>query len=536
VAFDAINVPKLFVLVVFACIALGVILSNVNHFKLDLRRPIAILASILSLDLVIVFFISSSNYYESLFGTFGRSTGLLAYLSLTVLMIAGVLCGSNVTLDYFIKCLFMAGFLSVVYGLLQIFNLEFFSWTNPYGPVIGFLGNPNFQSSFLGLVGILSFAYSLNFKGSPRTQISYLVFVLLILFVIIKTESQQGIIVLISGVGLISLYRLNFSKFRKSIPALLMFALIALVGSIFGMLNKGPLASILYGPSLTYRGDYWRAGWNMTVDQPILGIGLDNYGEWYRRARTLEATLRRGPETTSNAAHNVLLDLSSNGGFPLLLIYLAVMGVALFSAVKVFKRLGNSTYDPAFVSLFAVWIAYHAQSLISINQIGLAVWGWVITGLIIGYEIHTRKDLDVEPPKNRSLKKNSLSSGKLQKSAGTTIGAFLGLLVGLLISTPILNSSVAYRGVLVSGSLESIVEKSYSWPPNQAHLLQTTQVFRDNKFEAQALEMAEYTVKKYPDSYKAWEILYSIGVATPEDKSEALRQMKRLDPLNPNLK
>jgi hypothetical protein len=87
--------------------------------------------------------------------------------------------------------------------------------------VIGFLGNPNFQSSFLGLVGILSFAYLLNSKADLKMRLAFLTLFLMSLFVIIKTNSQQGLIVLALGVGIVSVYRINFSKFRSTIPVLL---------------------------------------------------------------------------------------------------------------------------------------------------------------------------------------------------------------------------------------------------------------------------------------------------------------------------
>ena len=42
--------------------------------------------------------------------------------------------------------------------------------------------------------------------------------------------------------------------------------------------------------------------------------------------------------------------------------------------------------------------------------------------------------------------------------------------------------------------------------------------------------------KKFPDDFKLWELLAKSPKATKEQKNEALLQMKRLDPLNPNLK
>jgi len=37
--------------------------------------------------------------------------------------------------------------------------------------------------------------------------------------------------------------------------------------------------------------------------------------------------------------------------------------------------------------LFSAWIAFHAQSLVSIDNIGISIWGWVLGGSIIGLSV-----------------------------------------------------------------------------------------------------------------------------------------------------
>jgi hypothetical protein len=48
--------------------------------------------------------------------------------------------------------------------------------------------------------------------------------------------------------------------------------------------------------------------------------------------------------------------------------------------------------------------------------------------------------------------------------------------------------------------------------------------------------VARDAVSKFPDDYAVWVALSSMTSATDQQKAEALAQMKRLDPLNPNLK
>jgi hypothetical protein len=306
-------------------------------------------------------------------------------------------------------------------------------------------------------------------------------------------------------------------------------AVVGFIAVLIGTLNKGPLASLLYKDSVTYRGDYWRAGWKMTVENPIFGVGLDSYGDWYRRSRTIEATLRRGPDITSNAAHNVYLDISSYGGFPLVLIYVALVVMVAICAVKVIKR--SKAFNAGFVGLVAGWVAFQAQSIVSINQIGLALWGWVLSGLIIGYEIKTRNDdvlIDRKSGKN--------STKHVQTSAATSLAMFVGLIVGVLVGMPPYLASAQYKGALESGDPTVIQEAAYIWPTDASRMIQVATTLDQNKLPDRGLQVAVDAVERFPDNYSVWATLSLMSKASEEQKVQALAQMKRLDPLNPNLK
>jgi hypothetical protein len=268
----------------------------------------------------------------------------------------------------------------------------------------------------------------------------------------------------------------------------------------------------------------------MTVDHPIFGVGMDSYGDWYRRSRTLAATLRRGPDTTSNAAHNVFLDFSSYGGFPLLIIYMALMALVLISAVKVLKN--SKGFDPVFVGLFGGWVAFQAQSIISINQIGLAIWGWVLSGLIIGYEINTRFGRA-----NETVSKKGRVAGKpTQTSAASVVASFIAFVLGVLIGMPPYVASAKYKSALETKNVKMIQNAAYIWPQDYSRMVQVALTFNENKLETQGLEIALHATKKFPDTYLAWSTLDAMKMATAKQKAQAQKEMKRLDPLNPNLK
>ena len=513
---------------VFGFVGLGVLLVNQKVLQLGrFKVPLALITSFMAWQLV-VFMVSGGEKLQQLFGTTGRNTGLVTYLALSILFVVSMTTSNARFLKSFLLTVLIVGVGSLGYGVLQAVGADPFDWVNPYSPVFGFLGNPNFQSSLLGILGAVVFTQLLSSSVKIQIKGAYLVYLLVTVYVIKETASQQGFLVLLIG-SAVSLGVFVNHRSRILGYSYVGLAVVGFVAVLVGTLNKGPLASLLYKDSVTYRGDYWRAGWKMTVDNPIFGVGLDSYGDWYRRSRTIEATLRRGPEVTSNAAHNVFLDISSFGGFPLVLIYLALMVLVVVSSVKVIKR--SQGFNAGFVGLVAGWVAFQAQSIISINQIGLALWGWVLSGLIIGYEINTRNgDVVVE-------KKSGKSATKLvQTSAAIPLAIFVGLIVGVLVGMPPYLASVKYKGALETSNPTVIQEAAYFWPIDPSRMIQVAMTLNENKLEAQGLEVALDAAKKFPDNYSVWASLDSMKNATPEQKAQALTQMKRLDPLNPNLK
>jgi len=525
---DPINPIKLLALVSISAICFGQLL--VYRLKLELFRlklPLVLISTFM-LWQIVVFFCSSGEKLQQLFGTNGRNTGFITYFGLSVCFVTSMVISREHYLSKFFKTVLIVGSISLIYGVLQSLGADPFQWANVLSPVFGFLGNTNFQSSLLAILGSIVFAQLLSDQAKKSLKVAYVAYLIVTAYVIKETLSQQGFLVLLFGVFLtlgIYVYKRN-----SKLGIFYLFPVtIGFFGILIGILNKGPLASILYKDSVTYRGDYWWAGWKMTLEHPFFGVGLDSYGDWYRRSRTLEATLRRGPEVTSNAAHNVFLDLSSYGGFPLLFIYIGLIALVVVSAYKVLKR--SKGFNPHFVGLVAGWLAFQAQSIISINQIGLAIWGWVLAGLIIGYEINTRGSSAVIENKANKSKNN-----QTQNSAGSAVVVFISLIIGVLIGMPPYMASAKYKGALESQNPDIIREAAYIWPLDPLRMIQVASTLDQNNLGEQSLKISLDSVEKFPDNYGAWATLYAMKGASEQQKVEALMQMKRLDPLNPNLK
>jgi O-antigen ligase len=527
-ALDPINPIKMWAISAVGFMGLGVLLANQGALQLGRFKVPLILISGFIVWQIAVFFLSSGEKMQQLFGTTGRNTGFITYLSFSILFVVAMVASSSVFLNRFLISALVVGIASLGYGVIQAVGADPFNWVNPYSPVFGFLGNPNFQSSLLGILGSIVFVQLLS--GSVKIQIkgAYLAYLLVTVYVIRETASQQGFLVLLIGSG-VSLGVFVYGKSRALGYSYLGLAAVGFVAVLIGTLNKGPLASLLYKDSLTYRGDYWRAGWKMTIENPIFGVGLDSYGDWYRRSRDLDATIRTTPDRASNAAHNVFLDISAYGGFPLVLIYITLMVLVVISAVKVLKR--SQSFNAGFVGLVVGWVAFQAQSIISINQIGLALWGWVLSGLIIGYEVNTRESNAIAEKKN-----GKTGTKPVQASAATTLAVFVGLIVGALVGMPPYLASAKYKGALETSNPKVIQEAAYIWPVDSSRMIQVAMTLNENKLEDQGLEVAIDAVERFPNNFGVWSTLNSMNKASVEQKARALAQMKRLDPLNPNLK
>lgn len=535
-SYDPINLPKLVILILIASVIVGLLLLDFRYL-LDARyRKILVVSAIFKIDLLLLLFIGEGPFNQQFFGTSGRNTGFLTYLCLLILFIGVATNFGAPQTSKLLWSLLGVGGVSAIYGLIQSAGMDPFTWNNPYSPVFGFLGNPDFESSFLGICGVAAVAMLFNHSLARFARGGLLLYLAVALYVIEKTKAQQGFLVFAIGCAVIVFLSLFKSiKFKKFTIPYLFLSLVGGTFIILGSLDKGPIAHLLYKPSVTYRGDYWRAGWKMTVQHPFFGVGLDSYGDWYRASRSMVATLRRGPDTISNAAHNVLLDFSASGGFPLLIAYLLIVALSLVAAIRVIRR--SPGFDAVFAGLFGGWIAYQIQSLISLNQIGLAVWGWVLSGALIGYDIHTREEYRErgtgKPSKKGQTKHKMKTEGA---SPAISVSIFVGLLVGLCLGLPPFLADAKFRSALSVGNPTLIQSAVTQWPIDEVRLMQGSQILKNSKLEPEALVLAKLAALRDPRSYYAWQGINTSPNATATERAAALLRMKALDPNNPKIK
>jgi O-antigen ligase len=535
-SYDPINVPRFLSVLVFGLMGFFLLLGSKKELLGLKYRKVVVASAAFVIWAFIAMFDSKINLTDGFLGVTGRQTGFLAYVALIVLMLCAVVSSVAAFQSKLALVLVLAGLASGLYGVLQAFGGDPFDWINPYSPVFGFFGNPNFQASFMGMAGVAAVASGLKYSEKLMIRVGLLAFVLLALFNIYKSKSQQGYLVFLAGVVVVGyLYVRGNSKFKKISLVYLVASVVGFMAVLLDILQKSPWSSILYKESVTFRGDFWRAGWKMTLDNPVFGVGLDGYRDHYRASRDLVTALRPGSDAMTDSAHNVFLDISSGGGFPLLIMYLFLVGLTIFSAIKVIRR--SSGFDVGFAAVLGAWVAYLAQSVISINQLGLAVWGWIISGLIIGYEINTRTQETpsvVKPAVGKG--RNVKSVAKEAVSAKTYVSMAVGGIIGLLVGLPPFIASAQFKTALETADAVKIEESAFIWPDEAMKYGQVGLILQANKLDAQAQRVVNAGLLKFPDEFGLWSLAAKLSTATPEQIAEATAQMKRLDPNNPDVK
>jgi hypothetical protein len=386
---DPFNAVKLWTLLLVSTL---LIVNYVTTIFLELRAKRVSRVEKISMSLVGIFIlalvidlITTDVKFTAFFGAYQRRTGLLAYLGFAILFLAASKFTKLESVRGLQAIIFGTSVLMAIYGLLQHFHHDFIKWNNPYNPVLTTLGNPDFSSAVLGIFVVSAFGIFMNFEISRLNRAVAAALGIVMLIVIKYSQVTQGFLAAAVGCGFIFLiwaYQKSKLWGRLTFGVGGLGALLTLLGAF----QVGPLTKLIFKASVTYRGDYWRAGFRMLKAHPVFGVGLDRFGAYFGQYRDTTQVLRRGPGIVSNAAHNVWIQLAATGGLLLLLTYVALMAFVGWRAkVALQKYAGNQQILVA--TVIGLWLTYQAQAFISIDNIGIAVWGWLFGGMIVAISL-----------------------------------------------------------------------------------------------------------------------------------------------------
>jgi tetratricopeptide (TPR) repeat protein len=462
---DPINLPKLLVLIPFAVTTMILFLFLRKYEAVGIRSKITTKVTALYLTLaasmLVSGFLGSSNYIRVLFGSFGRNNGLIYYISaiaicITLLMI--FIRESEFT--YLFRVISLTSLVFGSYSLIQLFELDPVSWSNPYNRVIGTLGNPNFSASILAIFSIFWF-YSLYRLNNAKIikRLLYFGIAIVLAFLSWATASIQGILVIGLGIALIGYIAIRERVSSPFVPYLFFLGGGSFLSVIFvSFLGIGPLGSILEQYTLKLRAWYAFFGLRAMIDSPWTGFGVDNYVRAFRVFRNEAFVSQYGWGLTSNNAHSTPFQIGASFGIPVFLLYCLIHLLVLYRALKIINSRESSILNSYLKGISIIWLLVFSQSLLSIEIIGLGIMNWILGALILSSAKYQEINAKVEMgTKERKAKARVLPvwTGPLTISS---------LLMGVAPAIPVSREDSAFQKIsftqIIDEKSKAIVEEN----------------------------------------------------------------------------
>ncbi len=402
---DPFNQPKLWMTILVGAWLAGHLISDLLMKKFTegqkvVKRFSWIVAGFVTLLLIAALL---TNYkYTAFFGDSQRNTGFLAYFFLAMFALSAAKHIKFKNISYVYIAGISVGALMTIYGVLQHFGHDFIKWNNPYNSIISTVGNPDFAAGILAVFLVLAFAsifatnWKLWIKGGSAVVAT------LILLVIYWSQARQGLLSFGVAGGLFLVIWIWQWNRRIGQASLLGYFIVFALG-LLGIFQVGPLTHALYKPSVTVRGFYWRAGLEMFKAHPWFGVGVDRYGSYFRQYREAQYPLNYGYDITSTAAHNVIIEIFATCGVFVGIAYLGILGFVVYRGIVGIKN-AQGKARLLIAGVFCAWIAYEAQSIVSIDNLGIAIWGWVLAGAVVGVSLKEIAPLAAPEEKGRKVR------------------------------------------------------------------------------------------------------------------------------------
>lgn len=507
--YDPITTPKLTFLFISSS---GFLLIFIRKVKLEMKEhfdipfvKILILFSIISIINLIV---NHNSITERIYGVRSIGNGFLTFLALAVVSFLSL---QYLNAKFFLLSLNICGGLVACYFIIQLFGFDLLDFQTFYSVPSSTLGNPNFVSGFLGF-STLSNLFFLTLK---RNRFGLLIVFSLSLqvFVLLKAGSAQGIIGLASGLIAFAILNLLSSSNSKPLKNSLLISGIGLIFIIFVAFNWEFIESRVLGSSAYSRFDYWRAGLRMIGHRPFIGFGFDSFGDNYFKFRDVAALNRFGAGQTTESPHNVFLEMFTIGGIPLGMTFLLI---SLYPAVKLVRNLEfRNKHQKGNLCLLSIWLSYQVQLFVSVSNVGTAIWGWALAGLMASVA------------KSRS----SGESRPINKFKTRSIQGLLTMVVVTMITATIPLAASEHKFLVQARKNDGLglSQTVMSWPQDSRRIQIVIQGWMNSKNYSKARELIKFGIEFNPNHYAFWNLYGTLPDLSLEEQNLVDLQRKRFD-------
>jgi len=280
-----------------------------------------------------------------------------------------------------------SGLLVAIYGVLQIFNIDFIAWAEaPYitQRAMSSLGQPNFLASFLLLIIPLG-VYLVYKNSSSLGRVFYTVTVLIQVVCLFFTSSRGAFLSLIAMVLIFTLYlllRSSLSTRKKILSVLVLFVM--MIGGVIGMEKAlpGRFSSLIdyEGGSVAARVNFYQAAADAISKKPVFGYGLESGESIFIKYYQADWAINGDVNSTADRAHNIVLDILLTTGF-WGLIFFIVLYYSFFVVMRSNVREGSNRALSLALGLGAG--AYLFSLLFSFSIVVGEIYFWLFFAMLI---------------------------------------------------------------------------------------------------------------------------------------------------------
>jgi O-antigen ligase len=389
ITFDPVSLPQTSIFLLLTALALIAFKNKIWNKRFAVWIALALPASVFLSAIV-----NRQDFTSFILGGYQRNHGFALYFGLALLFLM-ISFGNYTPQNYLRKSLIPTLLIATSYGVLQVADLDFFPWTNPFNSVTLTLGNPNFAGAFFGFM-ILCLFY--EFTRSKEKSIKIVIFVALLiaLFLGYKTNSLQFYVVAVFSVTtfLTVLFwkKIDSLRFTKVASTLI-------VGSAVSLLTFSESARkfLVSEGNLLPRMDYWRTGLEIWKDHPLTGVSFGNFQKYAAMHRTPSQELRDGIFLIPDNAHNALINHLASGGVLAGVVWIIFSGYVFKVIFDLAKLLDIRDKRIELATLAGIWVGYTIQSLISTDQVVLTIIGYATAGYLVHMRVQLEKNLGATP-------------------------------------------------------------------------------------------------------------------------------------------
>ncbi len=343
----------------------------------------------------------------------------------------------------------------LLYGFLQALGRDPIAWDiDATSRIFSTFGNAGPLASYLVTVaaGATAFLAATRGRLGPRTQIALVAYVGALLLGVFLAGTRGAVVAIppaAIAVGLFS-WRAGMLAPRRVARRVVVGAsgaalVILLVGLVLTPAGRR-LADLVQGgdTSTRERALIYATALEVVRARPLLGVGPDNFIAAFPGFRPADAALLIGRNFTQSSTHSSPLKVATDAGLLGLGAYLALVATLLWVAWR------RARLQPRILAVASgsALVAYLAQSVVTINDIGTEWLFWLVAGLL-----STPANLDVTAtaaarPRGRRSERRAQPLPDDRPLGATVLLGALG--AALVVSTALSSSELAKASFLAT--------------------------------------------------------------------------------------